>query len=455
MSQLHRELGITAIKTSPYHPETDGLVERFNQTLNRMLRKFVSDTGKDWDKWLPFLLFAYREVPQASTGFSPFELLYGWPVQGPLDLLKKTWEEKEPAKVAQGQGVVQYVLQMRDRLEQYREEARLNLLEAQRAQKRWYDQQARQREFKPGQKVLLLLPSSSSKLLAKWQGPFEVSRRMGPTTYEILHPERGKTKQTYHVNLLKAWEERGRPSAITSLLARQMHEEDCSEGEVEAWKQPSKVDLSHLDGEKPVDLQVIFDTFPQLFTQKPGHTGVIQHVIRVKPDHRPIRQACYWVPERLVQALREEVRLIMELGVIEPSTSEWSSPIVIVPKKDGSLRVCIDFRKLNAISFFDAYPMPRIEDLLERIGRAAYITTLDLCKGYWQVPLEKQSRPLTAFRTPFGLFQFTVMPFGLHGAPATFQRLMDKVLQGCEDSKPSMSHCRILKKCPQCLHFPV
>lgn len=130
----------------------------------------MSDTGKDWDKWLPFLLFAYREVPQASTGFSPSELLYGWPFQGPQDLLKKTWEEKEPAKVAQGQGVVQYVLQMRYRLEQYREEARLNLLEAQRAQKRWYDQ-AHQHEFKCGQKVLLLLPSSSSKLLAMWQGP--------------------------------------------------------------------------------------------------------------------------------------------------------------------------------------------------------------------------------------------------------------------------------------------
>lgn len=104
-----------------------------------------------------------------------------------------------------------------------------------------------------------------------------------------------------------------------------------------------------------------------------------------------------------------------------------------VPKKDGPLRICIDFRKLNTILFFDAYPMPRIEDLLERIGRANYITTLDLCKGYWQVPLESQSQPLTAFRTPLGLLQFTVMPFGLHGAPATFQWLMDKVLQGCED----------------------
>ncbi len=125
--------------------------------------------------------------------------------------------------------------------------------------------------------------------------------------------------------------------------------------------------------------------------------------------------------------------MMKELGVIEPSMSEWSSPMVIVPKKDGSLRVCIDFRKLNAQSKFDAYPMPRVDGLLEKIGRAQYITALDLCKGYWQVPLNPESRPYTAFRTPLGIFQFTVLPFGIHGAPATFQRLMDRVLQGWED----------------------
>ncbi len=138
------------------------------------------------------------------------------------------------------------------------------------------------------------------------------------------------------------------------------------------------------------------------------------------------------MPERLVEPLKQEVEMMLEMGVIEPSRSEWSSPVVIVPKKDGTLRVCIDFRKLNAQSRFDAYPMPRIDDLLERIGQARYITTLDLCKGYWQVPLDNDSKQYRAFRTPSGLYHFTVLPFGLHGAPATFQRLMDQVLRGCE-----------------------
>lgn len=116
-------------------------------------------------------------------------------MQGPLDLLRKSWEEGSAAKTEEG-GIVQYVLEMRDRLEQYREQARENLQRKQQAQKQWYDQHARLRQFLPGQKVLLLLPTSSHKLLAKWQGPYSVVRKMGPVTYEIHHPDKGKSKQT-------------------------------------------------------------------------------------------------------------------------------------------------------------------------------------------------------------------------------------------------------------------
>uniref|UniRef100_A0A3P9M6S3 Gypsy retrotransposon integrase-like protein 1 n=1 Tax=Oryzias latipes TaxID=8090 RepID=A0A3P9M6S3_ORYLA len=98
LKDVYRLLGIRGVKTSPYHPQTDGLVERFNKTLKSMLRKFVNDTGSDWDQWLPFLMFAYREVPQASTGFSPFQLMYGHPVRGPLDVLKETWEGPAPQR---------------------------------------------------------------------------------------------------------------------------------------------------------------------------------------------------------------------------------------------------------------------------------------------------------------------------------------------------------------------
>lgn len=92
LKQVYQLLGIKSLRTTPYHPQTDGLAERFNHTLKQMLRRFVNDTGTDWDQWLPYLLFAYREVLQASSGFSPFELLYGHEVRGPLCLLRETWE---------------------------------------------------------------------------------------------------------------------------------------------------------------------------------------------------------------------------------------------------------------------------------------------------------------------------------------------------------------------------
>ena len=104
--------------------------------------------------------------------------------------------------------------------------------------------------------------------------------------------------------------------------------------------------------------------------------------------------------------------------------------MVIVKKKDNSLRICVDYRKLNAETEIDAYPMPRIDDILDQIGQAKYLSTLDLARGYWQVPVAKEDQHKTAFVTPFGLYQFTVMPFGLSGAPATFQRLMDHMTDG-------------------------
>lgn len=133
LQQVYRLLGVKRIKTTPYHPQTDGLVERYNQTLKNMLHKFVSTTGVDLDQWLPYLLFAYREVPQTSTGFSPFKLLYRCQVRGPLDLLKDYWEHPESAE----ENIVTYVVKMRQRLEEMTALAQESMKTAQQTQKRW------------------------------------------------------------------------------------------------------------------------------------------------------------------------------------------------------------------------------------------------------------------------------------------------------------------------------
>ncbi|GAA6088183.1 uncharacterized protein LOC119617143 [Tachysurus ichikawai] len=135
-------------------------------------------------------------------------------------------------------------------------------------------------------------------------------------------------------------------------------------------REPAEVDLRHLGEDKQAELHLLLSRYPSLFHQRPGRTSLVQHQIHLV-NQTPSRQGPYRVPERLVAPLQAEIGTMLELGVIEPSKSEWSSPIVIVPKKDGTLHVCIDFRKLNAQSRFDAYPMPRIDDLLEKIGQVS------------------------------------------------------------------------------------
>ena len=124
---------------------------------------------------------------------------------------------------------------------------------------------------------------------------------------------------------------------------------------------------------------------------------------------------------------------MLDHGVIEKFCSDWAAPMVTVQKKDGGLRLCIDYRRLNAMSKIDPYPMPRVDDLIDRVSSANFISTLDLTKGYWQVPVANSDRHKTAFTTPYSLFQFKRMPFGLRGAPATFQRMVDKLLDGMND----------------------
>lgn len=120
---------------------------------------------------------------------------------------------------------------------------------------------------------------------------------------------------------------------------------------------------------------------------------------------------------------------MLDLDVIKESHSEWSSPIFLVPKSDSSILFCNDFRKLNEVSKFDTYPMPRVDELIERLGHTKYIITLDLTKWYCQIPLTDQAKKKPTFSMPKGQWQYKRMPFGLHGAPTSFQRMIDCILQ--------------------------
>ena len=161
----------------------------------------------------------------------------------------------------------------------------------------------------------------------------------------------------------------------------------------------------------------------------PGKTGVVEHEIHTGANP-PIRQRVRRVPFAQHDIIEQELDKMLDAGVIEPSTSPWASPVVLVTKKDGSTRFCVDFRRLNNITVKDSYPLPNIEDTFNAMSGANYFCALDLASGYWQIPMAEDDRPKTAFITRRGLFQFRVMPFGLCNAPATFERLMEAILRG-------------------------
>ncbi len=158
-----------------------------------------------------------------------------------------------------------------------------------------------------------------------------------------------------------------------------------------------------------------------------GRTTAAEHSIDTG-DAKPIKTAPYRVSSCERRLINEKVDDMIRDGIVQPSTSSWAAPVVMVRKKNNEHRFCVDFRKLNAVTRRDMYPLPRVDDVLDRLAGAKYFTCLDLKSGYWQVPVAAKDRHKTAFVTSDGLFEFNAMPFGLANAPPTFQRLMDSVL---------------------------
>ncbi|GFS82463.1 hypothetical protein TNCV_4777721 [Trichonephila clavipes] len=186
-----------------------------------------------------------------------------------------------------------------------------------------------------------------------------------------------------------------------------------------------------LSDEQRNKLSELLRKFSGLFTKTDKSTAAktnVKHRI-FTGDHAPINQRAYRVSPTERRIIHEEVQKMLDEGIVQPSESPWSSPIVLVRKKDGSWRFCVDYRKLNSVTKKDVYPLPRIDDTLDCLKGAMFFSSMDLRSGYWQVEIDEADREKTAFITPEGLYEFKVMPFGLCNAPATFERMIDNFLR--------------------------
>jgi hypothetical protein len=441
-TQSMKELGIVQIKSSAYHPESQGALERFHQTLKTMMKSYCAENEKDWDQGIPFLLFGVREVIQESLGFSPNELVFGHSVRGPLQLLKEKWLGEEPET-----GLLTYVLTFKDRLYKACEMAQKNLAGAQSSMKTWYDKKAHSREFKPGDQVLVLSPVQGSPLQAKYSGPYEVSRRVGDLNYVVKTPDRRKSTQVCHVNMLKKYHVREVPDpkvvAVSGSVPQEVDVDDRVEesefveagaglrGKLNNSAVLANLDekLSHLDPGKREDMKALILEYPQLCSDIPTRTHMISHDVDVE-GAQPIKQAPYRVNPVKRECLKQEVKYLIDNDFAEEGESLWGSPCILVPKPDKTNRFCTDYRKVNSVTKTDSFPIPRLDDCIDRIGEALYITKIDLLKGYYQIPLTKRAQEVSTFVTPDGSYFYKVMPFGMKNAPGTFQRLMNKVVCG-------------------------
>ena len=195
--QVMHELGIKQYRSSAYHLESQGASERFHQTLKNMIRSYCFDTGKYWDQGINLLLFAVRESVQESLGFSPFELVFGHSVRGPLKLLKEKFLSNDVTPL----NLLQYVSDFRIRLCRACEVVRSNLKTSQGKMKARYDNHVIDRKFKPGDKVLALLPIPGRPLQARYFGPYTIDKKTSNLNYVINTPGRRKNKQMCRVNV--------------------------------------------------------------------------------------------------------------------------------------------------------------------------------------------------------------------------------------------------------------
>ena len=244
-----------------------------------------------------------------------------------------------------------------------------NLKGTQEKQKKLYDQRSSRRFFNVGDKVLILLPTPGSKLEVKWQEPFTVSKVLeNGLNYEVDRGKGKNHKRVYHINLLKLWRTREELASFScSGPVNLEKQEGCNlwGNEKETWRD---VEISpELSQEQFAAVQNLLHEYSDIFSNIPSRTSVTEHKVDTG-EAPPIRSPPYRIPQSLLKTVNKELRQMLELGIVRPSKSPWASPVVVVPKPDGTIRFCVDYRKLNNITKMDAYPIPRMDEMLEKVA---------------------------------------------------------------------------------------
>ncbi|KAJ9530666.1 hypothetical protein QJQ45_014820 [Haematococcus lacustris] len=471
---VQKLLGMRGSLSSSYHPQSDGQTERYNRVLEEMLRHYISPTQADWPDYLSLAEFAVNNSWQESIKSTPFlvntgqspitPMLHSLPDKGrcPEGLSYATWWQEAVAK------------------------AKLCMQAAQQRQAAYANQDRRDVHYKVGQMVLLstknmrLKPGKARKLLPRFVGPFKVLDLVGQVAVHLQLPaSMSRLHPVFHVSLIKPytgtdvgfmpppveWLDEEPVYYVERLLDhRHVHAGKAKEFLVQwegydahhnTWEPRSNLvgcdkilaeyNAAHNlnpDGSATPEPEVtphglpdaikaqldsLLAEYSDVFTPLTGlpPERPVGHTIPLEPGNRPPATPMYRLSKPEHDELKQQIQDLLAKGMIEPSSSPYAAPVLFVQKKSGELRMCIDYRQLNKITLRDQYPLPRIDDLFDKLSGCKVFSSLDLQAGYHQIRITPEDVPKTAFRTPEGHFQFKVLCFGLTNAPATFQRVMN------------------------------
>ena len=361
-----KDKGITHARATPYHPQANGIVERLHRTLNGVIAKTIECKG-DWASVLPMALFFLRCTPNSSTGISPFLLTHVWEPSNPIQLYK-SWVDGELG----GVDLSEWVLDNAERVETAREQTTLRLIENSKYRADMYNKNASDRKFLVGDKVWVRCPGLDHKLKESWAGPGTVVKVNSPCSFRVQTPDR--LIPTVHIQQLKLAESEY-IKKITAVV------QDTDQEDLTTSFAAANIQSQELTNEQQTELQQQLSRFSDVLTKEPGLTNLATFNIDTR-EADPIQQRPYSTPVALKDSVNKELAWLLDKGYIVPSSSPWSSPMFTVRKADGSARICVDFRKVNSLARQIPFFMPRVEEVIEGIGKARFISKLDLSKGF-------------------------------------------------------------------------
>ncbi|GFW77762.1 retrovirus-related Pol polyprotein from transposon 297 [Trichonephila clavipes] len=429
------KFGIKVTRSSVSHPQSNA-VERVHRTIKRVIKALCVESGEDWEGVLPLALFSLRTVAHESTGFSPTELVMGKNLRTPQTLVYEEWMEEGNTN----QSVVEYILQLNNRLKRCQDIAITRMKECQLKRKTWYDRDVVERKFVEGDLVMVLVTSKQNKLEVNWIGPGKVLSRISDTNYVIDLPGRRDRSTIYHVNLLKPYHRR---PELVSLVVEEVS--DDIEGDAEIPypdKQCTKFDYHEILRESQLQLKLSpsqIDELKQVITKNkdvfspdPGTTHLMRMDIELISD-KPIKTKPYRMSPRQINILREEIKRLLELGVIEIGQSDYTSPLILVESPNKDPRPCVDYRRLNEITRAEFFPLPNMEEIVEKSECGSLCNGDGFVERLLSDSAHAESSEIRSFRySIWHLYIPKKMMFGLVCAPYYFCKLMAQVLEGLE-----------------------